>query len=55
MGDLVDDLLAFSRLSRQPIVSSGVDMTALAKSVFESPAALERDRKLKLTLRALPR
>jgi light-regulated signal transduction histidine kinase (bacteriophytochrome) len=51
MGDLVDDLLAFSRLSRQPMVSSDVDMTALAKSVFESPAALERE----LTLRALPR
>ena len=54
MGNLVDDLLAFSRLSRQPMVSSAVDMTALAKSVFESLAALERDRELQLTLRPLP-
>ena len=54
MGNLVDDLLAFSRLSRQPMVSSAVDMTALAKSVFESLAALERDRELQLALRPLP-
>ena len=54
MGDLVDDLLAFSRLSREPMVASEVDMTALAKSVFESMAALERDRELQLALRPLP-
>jgi signal transduction histidine kinase len=54
MGDLVDDLLAFSRLSREPMVASEVDMTALAKSVFESLAALERDRELQLALRPLP-
>ena len=54
MGDLVDDLLAFSRLSRQPMVSVDVDMEALANSVFESLAALERDRELQLTLRPLP-
>jgi PAS domain S-box-containing protein len=54
MGVLIDDLLAFSRLSRQPMVSSDVDMMALAKSVFESLAALERDRKLQLVLRPLP-
>ena len=54
MGNLVDDLLAFSRLSRQPMVSADVDMTALAKSVFDSLAALERDRELQLALRPLP-
>ena len=36
------------------MVSVDVDMTALAKSVFESLAALERDRELQLTLRPLP-
>ena len=54
MGVLVDDLLAFSRLSRQPMVSVDVDMTALARSVFDGLAALERDRELQFTLRPLP-
>jgi signal transduction histidine kinase len=36
MGVLIDDLIAFSWLSRKPMVSADVDMTGLAKSVFES-------------------
>ena len=54
MGALIDDLLAFSRLSRQSMVSSDVDMTVLAKSVFDSLAVLEHDRKLELALHPLP-
>ena len=33
MGDLIDDLLAFSRLGRQPIVNVLVNMTSLAQDV----------------------
>ena len=33
MGDLIDDLLAFSRLGRQPIVNVLVNMTSLAEDV----------------------
>lgn len=36
MGQLIDDLLAFSRLGRQQLNRSSVDMTSLARSVFES-------------------
>jgi signal transduction histidine kinase len=33
MGELIDDLLAFSRLGRQPIMAGKVDMTQLARDV----------------------
>lgn len=36
MGRLIDDLLAFSRLSRLPIEKTTVNMTALAREAFES-------------------
>src|SRR5213075_3151206 len=35
MGRLIDELLSFSRLGRQEMKSSRLDMTALAQSVFE--------------------
>jgi len=38
MGQLIDDLLAFSRLGRQQLKRRPVDMMSLAKSVFESSA-----------------
>jgi PAS domain S-box-containing protein len=39
MGDLIDDLLAFSRLGRQPMDVHPVDMTRLAAEVFQNIAA----------------
>jgi PAS domain S-box-containing protein len=35
MAELIDDLLAFSKLGRQPIKAAEVDMTALAEEAFE--------------------
>ena len=54
MGRLVDDLLAFFRLGRQPIESAPVDMHAMARDVFDELAALEPERQLRLDLHPLP-
>ena len=34
MGQLIDDLLAFSRLGRKPIAAAAIDMTEMARAVF---------------------
>jgi signal transduction histidine kinase len=57
MGTLIDDLLAFSRLGRQPLQRSNVDVVALAREVladvapangvtvhFDAPPPAEADR-----------
>jgi PAS domain S-box-containing protein len=54
MGRLIDDLLAFSRVGRQPLQPSPIDMTEMAQAVFDELAALEPARKLRLDLHPLP-
>ena len=54
MGQLIDDLLAFSRLSRQKTEAEVIDMHALAQKVFDELAALDPDRRLRLDLHLLP-
>ena len=54
MGQLIDDLLAFARLGRQPVESAPIDMQALAREVFDELAALDPGRKLRLDLHPLP-
>lgn len=44
MGDLIDDLLALSRLSRQPIKRQVIDNGALVRAVVEELRALEPGR-----------
>ncbi|RPJ18532.1 MAG: PAS domain S-box protein [Chloroflexi bacterium] len=44
MGQLIDDLLAFSRLGRKEIYSSKIDMKTLAVSVFNELIKEERGR-----------
>lgn len=54
MGRLIDDLLAFSRLGRQPIENKPIEMESLAQEVFSNLAALEPARNLLLDLHPLP-
>jgi PAS domain S-box-containing protein len=54
MGQLIDDLLAFSRMSRQPMQRLPVDLGALAQAVFDRCAAQAPDRQFQFKLQALP-
>ncbi len=54
MGQLIDDLLAFSRMSRQHLESMPIDMTALAQAVFDECAAHAPGRQLQFKLQPLP-
>jgi light-regulated signal transduction histidine kinase (bacteriophytochrome) len=53
MGNLIDDLLAFSRVGRQEMVRKEVDMEALAKAAFQElgPAG----ERISFTVGRLPR
>jgi light-regulated signal transduction histidine kinase (bacteriophytochrome) len=55
MAQLIDDLLAFSRLSRQPIERTEVDMSVLARQAFAEVSRGVGDRNIEFSLRDLPR
>lgn len=46
MGNLIDDLLNFSRLGREQVQVSEVDMTAMVKSVWNELWSQEKERKI---------
>ena len=55
MGRLIDDLLAFSRLGRQPVdATAHVDMTALAKEVAEELTRGQQEGRVRLDVWPLP-
>jgi signal transduction histidine kinase len=54
MGRLIDDLLAFSRLSQQPLRKERVDQAALARAVLESLQAEQKGRQIEFTIDELP-
>lgn len=54
MGRLIDELLNFSRLGRQQMKSSVIDMTALAQTVFQDLTAHQPEPLPRLDLRPLP-
>lgn len=54
MGQLIDDLLAFSRIGRQEIKIAEVEMDKLAKSVFEELKTTVSDRTFNLNIKPFP-
>ena len=54
MLQLIDDLIAFSRLEHQEVKVTGMDMTELARTAFEELAPLHPGRPLSLNLKTLP-
>lgn len=54
MGTLIDDLLAFSRLSRQPLAKRTVDMNKLVQATLQELGAPWMDRRVELRCADLP-
>lgn len=54
MGQLIDDLLAFSRLGRKEMFTSRIDMKALAVSVFDELMKAENPERIDLQIAKLP-
>lgn len=54
MGQLINDLLSFSRIGRQQMVKTEIDMEALAQEVFEEIADQRPGRKIELAVPFAP-
>ncbi len=54
MGQLIDDLLTFSRLGRQQLLETQVDLETLAKGLFEELAAQVPGRQIEFVVHAVP-
>ena len=55
MSQLIDDLLAFSRVGRREIVSARLDMEGLVRAAWKELSLLNPERRPKLALDKLPR
>lgn len=54
MGQLIDDLLRFSRLGHQPLAKRNLDMVGLVNDVVAELRAAEPDRRLTIRVSRLP-
>ena len=54
MSQLIDDLLAFSRLGRKEIVLSETDMRAVSQGVYEEIKSTVPDRSIQMEIKPLP-
>ena len=53
MGQLIDDLLTFSRLGRQPVTRAPIDMSALAEGVVTEARAADPGRAVEIIVQPL--
>jgi PAS domain S-box-containing protein len=54
LSELIDGLLTFSRLGRQPLEQSDVDMEEVARTAFNEVQAANKERRVLVELQALP-
>jgi len=54
MGQLIDDLLTFSRLGRQHMSISKLDMDALMRDAWKELQVINPDRNMRLTVKNIP-
>jgi PAS domain S-box-containing protein len=54
MGQLIDDLLTFSRLGRQHMSVSELDMDALMRDAWKELEVINPDRNMRLTVKTIP-
>ena len=54
MGQLIDDLLAFSRLGRKAMIMSDIDMSQLAEEIFEKLTVADTEQTARLNIHKLP-
>jgi light-regulated signal transduction histidine kinase (bacteriophytochrome) len=54
MSQLIDDLLAFSRLSRQPVARAPINMCELAARTFAEASVAAGERKVEFVLDEIP-
>jgi len=54
MGELIDDLLAFSRMNRKDLTTSQIDMNALARQVWKVLEASRAGRQIDFRMSDLP-
>ena len=54
MGQLIDDLLTFSRLGRQQLMETQIDMGVLANTIFEELVAQVPGRRIRFEVHTVP-
>jgi len=52
MGQLIDDLLAFSRIGKQSLIKVNVDMDALVKTI-DSELNIQQEKKIEMNIKSL--
>lgn len=54
MGQLIDDILEFSRMGRSEMAAASIDMESLVRSIYKDLESSVADRKITLEIAALP-